>query len=209
MPARLYRQGPCGGQVRRADHGPPITTQETALPIGGEGFFREERPSNGSLSPDTARLPLSNTFPSIDHPPVFPEWINDWIEEALKLTNNDNPRENYIPCTVILKETEEVIGSVGSTYYEDVDKVGICYFIGTPFREKGYMTEAINAYVQFFFKQYSESEIIATILDANTPSWKVAEKSGFNLIEKKMYKDIDDEKEELYRFYVIRGQEDK
>ena len=64
------------------------------------------------------------------------EWINDWIEEALKLTNNDNPRENYIPCTVILKETEEVIGSVGSTYYEDVDKVGICYFIGTPFREK-------------------------------------------------------------------------
>ena len=50
------------------------------------------------------------------------------------------------------------------------------------------MTEAINAYVQFFFKQYSESEIIATILDANTPSWKVAEKSGFNLIEKKMYK---------------------
>ena len=64
------------------------------------------------------------------------EWINDWIEEALKLTNNDNPRENYIPCTVILKETEEVIGSVGSTYYEDVDKVGICYFIGTPFRKK-------------------------------------------------------------------------
>ena len=46
-------------------------------------------------------------------------------------------------------------------------------------------------------------------IDANTPSWKVAEKSGFNLIEKKMYKDIDDEKEELYRFYVIRGQEDK
>lgn len=28
-------------------------------------------------------------------------------------------------------------------------------------------------------------------------------------LEKKMYKDIDDEKEELYRFYVIRGQEDK
>ena len=38
----------------------------------------------------------------------------------------------------------------------------------------------------------SDSEIIATILDANAPSWKVAEKSGFKLIEKKMYKDIDD-----------------
>ena len=29
---------------------------------------------------------------------------------------------------LILKETEEVIGSVGSTYYEDVDKVGILLF---------------------------------------------------------------------------------
>lgn len=57
--------------------------------------------------------------------------------------------------------------------------------------------------------QVSESEIIATILDANAPSWKIAEKSGFKLIEKKMYKDIDDEKEELYRFYVIRGHEGK
>ena len=93
--------------------------------------------------------------------------------------------------------------------YEDVDKVGVCYFLGTPFRKKGYITEAINAYVQFFFRQYSESEIIATILDANTSSWKVAEKSGFKLIEKKMYKDIDYEKEELYRFYVIRGYEGK
>ena len=64
------------------------------------------------------------------------EWIGDWIVEALILTTNDNPRENYIPCTVILKETGEVIGSIGSTYYEDVDKVGIVYFLGTSFRQK-------------------------------------------------------------------------
>ena len=129
------------------------------------------------------------------------------VKKALNLNRDlhfiNGPKKSYIyyPFNLLVSD--------GSTYYEDVDKVGICYFIGTPFRKKGYMTEAINAYVQFFFKQYSESEIIATILDANTPSWKVAEKSGFNLIEKKMYKDIDDEKEELYRFYVIRGQEDK
>ena len=45
------------------------------------------------------------------------EWINDWIEEALKLTNNDNPRENYIPCTVILKETEEVIRDFAFNFF--------------------------------------------------------------------------------------------
>jgi hypothetical protein len=40
-----------------------------------------------------------------------------------------------------------------------------------------------------------------TIKDVNEPSWKTAEKSGFKLLEIKMYKDIDDEQEELYRFY--------
>ncbi len=131
------------------------------------------------------------------------EWIDDWITEAEGLTKDDNPRVKYIPCSIVLKSTGEVIGSVGCTYYEDLDKVGICYFVGRDYRRKGYISEAVKAYTQFFFANYNESEIIATILDSNIPSWKTAEKSGFELIETKMYKDIDDEKEELYRFYVM------
>ena len=45
--------------------------------------------------------------------------------------------------------------------------------------------------------------MIATIKDIHESSWKTAEKCGFVLMETKMYRDIDDEKEELYRFYVI------
>ncbi len=40
--------------------------------------------------------------------------------------------------------------------------------------------------------------------DANVPSWKTAEKAGFVLEEKRMYKDIDDSEEQLYRFYSIK-----
>ena len=36
------------------------------------------------------------------------EWINDWILEAEELTRNDNPRINYIPCTIELMSTGEV-----------------------------------------------------------------------------------------------------
>lgn len=132
-------------------------------------------------------------------------WINDWITEAEELTQKDDPRKNYIPCVLELKATGEVIGSVGTTYYEDTDKIGICYFLGAAFRKNGYITEALEAYLPFFFDHYRESEIMAVILDTNTPSWKVAEKSGFTLAEKKMYKDSDDEKEELYRFYTMRN----
>jgi len=53
-----------------------------------------------------------------------------------------------------------------------------------------------------FFYKYKESEILATILDSNIASYKTAEKGGFRLSEIKMYKDMDDEEEKLYRFYV-------
>jgi RimJ/RimL family protein N-acetyltransferase len=134
----------------------------------------------------------------------FSDWAENWINEAVELTEKDDPRVDYIPCTIILKSSSEVIGNVGCTYYEDTDKIGICYFVGTAYRRNGYVSEAVNEYISYFFNHYDEREIIATIKDANVPSWKTAEKCGFKLMETKMYKDIDDEKEELYRFYVVK-----
>ena len=132
------------------------------------------------------------------------DWMGEWIAEALELTRKDDPRADYIPCTIVLKSTGEIIGSVGCSYYEDTDKVGICYFAGTEFRKKGYVSEAVKAYLLSFFERYEEPEIRATILDSNVASWKTAEKAGFELLEIKMYQDIYDEEEKLYRFYVKR-----
>ena len=94
----------------------------------------------------------------------FSDWAENWINEAVELTEKDDPRVDYIPCTIILKSSSEVIGNVGCTYYEDTDKIGICYFVGTAYRRNGYVREAVKKYILY----------------------------------------IDDEKEELYRFYVIR-----
>ena len=131
------------------------------------------------------------------------EWIGDWINEAMELTENDDPRVDYIPCTILDKATKEIIGNVGCTYYEDTDQIGICYFVGAGFRKKGYASEAVKAYTDYFFDHYNENEIIATIKHDNEQSYKTAERSGFRLIETKMYKDIYDEEEELYRFYSL------
>ena len=66
------------------------------------------------------------------------------------------------------------------------------------------MSEAVKAYLDYYFDHYEENEIRANIRDANVPSWKTAEKAGFVLEEKRMYKDIDDSEEQLYRFYSIK-----
>ena len=79
--------------------------------------------------------------------------------------------------------------------------VGICYFTGTKYRNKGYATDASGLYLKYFFDNYDLPEIIATIKDSNEASWKVAEKIGFELLDKRNYKDINDEFEEVYRFY--------
>lgn len=132
------------------------------------------------------------------------EWIAGWIEEAIRLSEKDDPRADYIADVICLKEDGRVIGSVGTSYYEDLDKVGIVYFVGTEFRQKGYVSEAVKAYLDYYFDHYEENEIRANIRDANVPSWKTAEKAGFVLEEKRMYKDIDDSEEQLYRFYTIK-----
>lgn len=46
--------------------------------------------------------------------------------------------------------------------------------------------------------------MIATVREENISSWKVVEKAGFALVERKLYQDINDDKEEMYRFYEMK-----
>ena len=132
------------------------------------------------------------------------EWIADWIDEAISLSEKDNPRAYYIADVICLKEDGRVIGSIGTSYYEDLDKIGIVYFVGTEFRQKGYVSEAVKTYLDYYFEHYAENEILSTIREANVQSWKTAEKAGFVLEDTRMYKDINDSEEQLYRFYSIK-----
>ncbi|SEF85050.1 Protein N-acetyltransferase, RimJ/RimL family [Butyrivibrio sp. Su6] len=131
-------------------------------------------------------------------------WMDDWIIEAQNLAREDDPRKNYLAYVIEDKITGSPAGAVGCTFYEDLEKVGITYFIGADFRNNGYASEAIKAYVCYFFEHYDENEIIATIREDNLPSWKTIERVGFSLTEKKMYRDINDAKEKLYRFYLAQ-----
>ncbi len=132
------------------------------------------------------------------------QWLKEWIVEAKELADKDDPTMEYLAYTIQLKQPEIVIGSVGCSYYEDLEKVGITYFIGANYRNRGYASEAIKAYIQYFFRHYNMHVIIATIREENIPSWKAIEKSGFSLLERKMYQDLNDEVEEMYRFYLVK-----
>lgn len=130
-------------------------------------------------------------------------WITNWIAEAKGFASRDNPEMDYLAYTITLKDETKVVGSIGCSYYEDFQKIGITYFIGAQYRNNGYAVEAVKAYTEYFFKYYKAKRMIATVRNDNVPSWKVIEKAGFILIKKIMYKDLNDDEVKLYRFYEI------
>ena len=136
------------------------------------------------------------------------EWMGKWLCEARALTEADDPGRAYLAYAVEEKATGRLIGSVGCSRYEDLGETGITYFVGGEFRGRGYAAEAAKAYAGHFLERYGARRMIATIREENIPSWKSIEQAGFRLDEKKMYRDLNDEKEELYRFYSAARNED-
>ncbi|MDE7222545.1 MAG: GNAT family N-acetyltransferase, partial [Acetatifactor sp.] len=128
-------------------------------------------------------------------------WMASWIQEAQALDREDDPTREYLAYAVTEKSQGTLLGSVGCSYYEDLKQVGVTFFIGSAFRGRGYAAEAVTAYVQYFFAHYDIHRLIATVRDANVASWKTMERAGFGPFETRMYRDINDVKDELYRFY--------
>ena len=151
-----------------------------------------------------ADMAKDGSFSELGFDAVCSEWIDEWIKEALKLSEADDPRADYICNVICLKEDGRVIGSLGSTYYDDLNKIGICYGIGAEYRRRGYASEALQAYLEYFFEHYEEDELIATILDDYVASWKTIERAGFTLSDTRMYKDKYDAAERLYCFYSVK-----
>lgn len=133
------------------------------------------------------------------------KWMLGWIKEAIELDKKNNPYKEYLAYAILEKKSNKVIGSVGCSYYEDLKQVGITYFIGRIYRGKGYAAEASKAYAKYFLESYDSSEIIATIRIENEASCRTIERVGFLLHETRLYKDINDSKEQQYNFYVLKG----
>ena len=164
-------------------------------------IIRPVKEDDGKYLADMAK---DGSFSELGFDAECSKWIDEWINEAIMLSLKDDPRSDFICSVICLKDDGRVIGSVGNTYFKDTDKIGICYGIGSEYRQKGYASEAVKAYLDFFFDHYDEDEIIANIAENNVSSYRTAEKAGFKLQDAKMYKDIYDSEERLYRFYSAK-----
>lgn len=98
---------------------------------------------------------------------ILAEWIRSYDDPA------------YYNWAIILKETDECIGSVGCAWMnERVHMIHTYYCIGKRWWGDGIVTEAYTAVIKFFFEEVNANRIEAYHEPNNPASGKVMQKCG-------------------------------
>ena len=83
---------------------------------------------------------------------------------------------------VALKDTDELIGKIHideDHLRYDVNSVDLAYWLGEEYTRKGYMTEALSAFINYLFEERKYDAITAQALAPNTASRALLSKLGF------------------------------
>lgn len=119
--------------------------------------------------------------PDVGHRAGWPP--HKGVEDSLEIIRNVFSAEGM--WAVELKETGEVIGCVGylpaslSNLDIDEDQCEVGYWIGKPYWNKGYCTEALRAVVDYCFNIKGFTVLWGDYFPENPASGRVMEKCGF------------------------------
>ncbi|HOP12045.1 MAG TPA: GNAT family N-acetyltransferase [Oscillospiraceae bacterium] len=149
----------------------------------------------GTRTIETERLTLRR-FTYQDADDMLKYWISDEkvqslycepayktkaaVKELLGKYIGGYEKESYYRWAVILKQTGECIGQIAFFLVDDKNRfVEVEYCIGTQFQNRGYMTEAVNAVIEYGFERLNLHKIQVSHKAGNIASKRVIEKCGF------------------------------
>ncbi len=115
---------------------------------------------------------------------LVPGRLSGYIEWLKTQSDSTDVYENK-RYAVVLKENNMLIGMVGMGIEENLNEVEMAYFIDEDYRGFGYAPEALKRLCDWCLSVSDIHYLILTIDCENQASSKVAEKSGFELFEKR------------------------
>lgn len=143
-----------------------LTTKRLLL----RSFVLQDAPRVQEIAGDKR---VADTTLTIPHP--YPEGAaEEWI---LKILDKADKGEAYV-FAITLKATEEVIGAIGLQIHKEFNSAEMGYWIGVPYWNKGYATEAASAVIEFGFNEMMLNKIHAHHMGNNESSGKVMIKNG-------------------------------
>ena len=86
------------------------------------------------------------------------------------------------PLNLAITFNDKVIGGIGIVQQTDIYRLNaeIGYWLGEPFWNKGIMSEAVSAMVNYTFANFDIIRVYAGVFDHNLASMRVLEKAGFH-----------------------------
>lgn len=125
-------------------------------------------------------------------------------KESLKGIDEKYKKNNYYNWIITLKDNGKIIGSINVMSNDLEEYVEFNYAIDNRYVNKGYMSEALNRIIVFFFEEVGVKKIIGGCCIENIASKRVMEKNKMICIGTiKDYIQLSDRKHDMYRFVLI------
>lgn len=116
---------------------------------------------------------ISDQIINIPHPYREPDGVF-----RISYVHQGFVKQSRYVFAIILREREELIGEISLHLSEDKKGAEIGYWIGEPFWQKGFVTEAVDRVLKFGFEDLKLERIYATCNEENEASWRVLERHG-------------------------------
>ncbi|MDO5717801.1 MAG: GNAT family protein [Tissierellia bacterium] len=158
----------------------------------------------GTKKLETDRLILRR-FKMTDSKEVFENWASDdriteyltWeahkseniTKQLLSIWTNKYKNKDFYQWAIVLKEIDEIIGSINVEIDNLPQKARIGYCIAYDYWGNGYTTEALRRVIKFLFEQVNVNKIETKHSVLNPASGKVMEKAG--MIKEAILKESD------------------
>ena len=112
---------------------------------------------------------------TLNIPPPDPEGVAaEWIA-----THPDRFASGEgVSYAIVLQETGELIGAIGLTISKAHSRAEMGYWLGVPYWNQGYMTEAVKAVLDYGFAECGLHKIMARHFPRNPASGRVLQKVG-------------------------------
>jgi len=91
-------------------------------------------------------------------------------------------RNSQIPLNLAITVNDRVVGGIGIVQQTDIYRLNaeLGYWLGEPFWNRGIMSEAVKAMVDYAFAHFKIIRIYAGVFEHNYASMRVLKKAGFH-----------------------------
>jgi 8-oxo-dGTP diphosphatase len=114
---------------------------------------------------------------NIPHP-YEPGMAEAWIAE----NQGECERGEAVVFAIERRADRALVGAIGLMFDAEAPRAEVGYWIGRPYWNHGYATEALNGLLRLAFGRLQLDSVVARAMDENGASMRVQEKAGFALV---------------------------